>query len=81
MTSGYFEDFEVGASRKAGPYLVSKAEIIQFAKQYDPQPRHIDGGCGAFNFCGIVRIERPHVLDLRLQVSASTQCRRGHGLG
>ena len=36
MTSGYFEDFEVGDSRKAGPYLVSKAEIIQFAKQYDP---------------------------------------------
>jgi len=42
MTSGYFEDFEVGDSRKAGPYLVSKAEIIQFAKQYDPRPSHID---------------------------------------
>ena len=36
MTSGYCEDFEVGDSRKAGPYPVSKAEIIQFAKQYDP---------------------------------------------
>jgi len=42
MTSGYFEDFEVGDSRKAGPYLVSKAEIIQFAKQYDPRPFHTD---------------------------------------
>jgi acyl dehydratase len=42
MISGYFEDFEVGDSRKAGPYLVSKAEIIQFAKQYDPRPFHID---------------------------------------
>jgi acyl dehydratase len=42
MTSGYFEDFEVGDSRKAGPYLVSKAEIIQFARQYDPRPFHID---------------------------------------
>ena len=42
MTSGYFEDFEVGDSRKAGPYLVSKAEIIQFAKQHDPRPFHID---------------------------------------
>jgi acyl dehydratase len=38
MTSGYFEDFEVGYSRKVGPYLVSKAEIIQFAKQFDPRP-------------------------------------------
>ena len=42
MTSGYFEDIEVGDSRKAGPYFVSKAEIIQFAKQYDPRPLHID---------------------------------------
>lgn len=42
MTSGYFEDFEVGDNRKAGPYLVSKAEIIQFAKQYAPRPFHID---------------------------------------
>ena len=42
MTSGYFEDIEVGDSRKAGPYFVSKAEIIQFAKQYDPRPFHID---------------------------------------
>jgi acyl dehydratase len=42
MTSGYFEDIEVGDSRKAGPYFVSKDEIIQFARQYDPRPFHID---------------------------------------
>ena len=42
VTSGYFEDIEVGDSRKAGPYFVSKDEIIQFAKQYDPRPFHID---------------------------------------
>ena len=42
MSSGYFEDFEVGDRLKAGPYLVSKAEIIQVAKQFDPRPFHID---------------------------------------
>jgi acyl dehydratase len=42
MAHWYFEEIEVGASRKAGPYLVSKNEIVQFAKQYDPVPRHID---------------------------------------
>jgi acyl dehydratase len=42
MTSGYFEDIEVGDSRKAGPYFISKDEIIQFARQYDPRPYHID---------------------------------------
>ena len=47
MTSGYFEDIEVGDSRKAGPYFVSKDEIIQFAKQYDPRPFHIDEAAAA----------------------------------
>ena len=42
MTSGYFENLEVGDTRKAGPYFVSKDEIIQFAKQFDPRPFHID---------------------------------------
>jgi acyl dehydratase len=42
MTSGYFEDTEAGDSPKAGPYFVSKGEIIQFAKQYDARPFHID---------------------------------------
>lgn len=38
MTSGYFEGTEIGDSRKAGPYFVSKDEIIQFAKQYEHGP-------------------------------------------
>ena len=38
MAHWYFEEIEVGASREAGPYLVSKNEILQFAKQYDPVP-------------------------------------------
>ena len=52
MTGGYFEDFEVGDSRKAGPYLVSKGEIIQFAKQYDPRPFHIDEEAAARSVFG-----------------------------
>jgi len=50
MTSGYFEDIEVGDSRKAGPYFVSKDEIIQFARQYDPRPFHIDEKAAVFLF-------------------------------
>jgi len=47
MTSGYFEEFEVGDSRKAGPYFISKDEVIQFAKRYDPRPFHIDEAAAA----------------------------------
>ncbi|MFS8931135.1 MaoC family dehydratase [Cupriavidus taiwanensis] len=38
----YFEDFEVGSRRELGSYLVTEEEILNFARQYDPQPFHID---------------------------------------
>ncbi|MCO4890501.1 putative dehydratase, MaoC-like domain [Cupriavidus taiwanensis] len=38
----YFEDFEVGSRRELGSYLVTEEEILSFARQYDPQPFHID---------------------------------------
>src|SRR5262245_57704295 len=39
MTHLYFEDAEVGTTCKAGPYLVPKEEIIQFAKRANEAPR------------------------------------------
>jgi acyl dehydratase len=48
----YFEDAEIGTSLLAGPYLVTKSEIIQFAKQYDPIPRHIDEQAAARSIFG-----------------------------
>lgn len=38
----YWEDFAVGLTREFGGVTVSKDEIIGFAKQYDPQPFHVD---------------------------------------
>lgn len=38
----YFEDFVVGSRHPLGSRQISEDEIIAFAKQYDPQPFHID---------------------------------------
>jgi acyl dehydratase len=38
----FFEDFQVGAVREAGHYTLSKEEILDFARQFDPQPFHVD---------------------------------------
>jgi acyl dehydratase len=38
----YFEDFEVGEVRQVGSCRVSREEIIDFARRFDPQPFHID---------------------------------------
>ena len=38
----YFEDFEVGQCITLAPYSVQAADIISFARQFDPQPFHLD---------------------------------------
>ena len=38
----YWEDFKVGEVEQIGGKRVDKEEVIAFAKQYDPQPFHVD---------------------------------------
>ena len=38
----YFEDFEVGAAYRLGSRVMSKADIIAFARQFDRRPVHLD---------------------------------------
>jgi acyl dehydratase len=42
MTERYFEDYPPGAVFTAGTIAVDAAEIIEFARRYDPQPMHTD---------------------------------------
>ena len=38
----HFEDFEAGQSFDLGPHRVTAEAIIAFAKEFDPQPFHLD---------------------------------------
>jgi len=38
----YFEDYVPGLTVDCGSFSISEAEIIAFAKEYDPQPFHVD---------------------------------------
>ena len=42
MIKRYLEDFAVGQVFKSGRKRVDKDEIFAFAKEYDPQPFHLD---------------------------------------
>jgi acyl dehydratase len=37
----YFEDLQVGAETFFGSYEVTRAEVLEFARKYDPQPFHL----------------------------------------
>jgi acyl dehydratase len=42
MTERYFEDYVPGSVHDLGTITVSESDIVEFARQYDPQPFHID---------------------------------------
>lgn len=42
MTTRYFEDIEPNERHDLGTWSVSEDEIVSFARQYDPQPFHLD---------------------------------------
>ena len=73
MTRLYFEDAEVGVTSKAGPYLVSKNEVIQFAKQYDPQPRHIDEEAAARSIFGGLSASSAHTFSIFVLLTSRFQ--------
>jgi len=50
----YFEDFQVGQVHELGTYVVSREEILAFARQYDPQPFHLDEEAGRQSIYGSI---------------------------
>ena len=75
MTHLYFEDAEVGTTCKSGPRLVSKGEIIQFAAQYDPIPRHIDEEAAALSIFGGLTASGAHTFAILISLTPKLQPR------
>jgi acyl dehydratase len=42
MPFRYFEDFTEGDTLELGSFSYTEADIIEFARKYDPQPMHVD---------------------------------------
>lgn len=43
----WFEDYRPGLVLEFGALRVDEAEVLEFARRYDPQPFHIDAGAAA----------------------------------
>jgi len=42
MNERYLDDLKVGERFQSGQYIVTEEEIINFAREFDPQPFHLD---------------------------------------
>ena len=69
----YFEEAEIGKSRTAGPYLVSKDEIIEFAKKYDPQPFHINEEAAARSVFAGLTASAAHTFAILISLLSKTE--------
>lgn len=73
MASLYFEDAEIGTIRTAGPYLVTKDQIIQFAKQYDARPFHIDEEAAARSVFAGLTASGAHTFAIFISLTSKLQ--------
>jgi acyl dehydratase len=66
----YFEDFTVGETIETAPYTLDEAEIIAYAREYDPQPFHLDAAAAKKTIFGGIIASGWHTaaLMMRLQV-------------
>ena len=71
MTERYFEDYEPGAVFTSGTIAVSEAEIIDFARRYDPQAMHTDPEAAASGRFGGLIASGWHTASLMMRLFAT----------
>ena len=78
----YFEDMDVGATRVFGHYDVTREEVLDFARKYDPQPFHLSDEEAAKTHFGRLAASGWHTaaMTMRVIVDAITPERQA-GLG
>ncbi len=66
----YFEDYQAGAVYEYGYASVTEAEIVAFARQFDPQPIHVDPSFAAAGPFGGLIASGWHTAGLAMRLIA-----------
>ena len=66
----YFEDFAVGDESLFGHYDVTREEVIDFARKYDPQPFHLSDEAAARTHFGRLAASGWHTCAMTMAVIA-----------
>jgi len=66
----YFEDLQVGAETEFGSYEVTREEVLEFARKYDPQPFHLSDEEAAKTHFGRLSASGWHTAAMTMAVIA-----------
>lgn len=64
----YFDDIEVGEETEFGHYDVTREEILEFARKYDPQPFHLSDEAAAKTHFGRLAASGWHTAAMTMSV-------------
>ncbi len=67
-----FEDFAPGQKFFGGPYRVDKEEIFAFAREFDPQPHHLDEAAAEKTMLGGLSASGWHVSAIAMRMFAES---------
>lgn len=76
-----FEDFQPGRRFPLGPKTVTAAEIIEFAKEFDPQPMHVDESAGRASILGGLAASGWHTSAIFMRMMAESFLLRSNSQG
>jgi acyl dehydratase len=77
----YFEDFEPGQDIDLGTRTVTEDEIVAFARDYDPQPFHVDHDAAARSIYGGVIASGWHTCGMMMRMVVDGIMNRSASMG
>jgi acyl dehydratase len=77
----YFEDFEPGQDIDLGTRTVTEDEIVAFAREFDPQPFHLDRGAAEASIFGGVIASGWHTCSLMMRMVVDGLMNRSASMG
>lgn len=76
-----FEDVSVGQRFDCGEYTVSREEILEFARKYDPQPIHVDEDAAGKSMYGGLIASGWHTCGVAMRLMCDRFLNHSTGLG
>jgi len=77
----YWEDFKVGETVEMGSHRFSAQEIIEFGRQFDPQPFHVDPEAARESFYGELIASGWHTCSIAMRLMCDSYVNRTRSMG
>ena len=77
----WWEDFEVGQTVEMGRHTFTEDEIVSFARQFDPQPFHIDPAAARESAFGGLIASGWHTCAIGMRLMVESYVNRTRSLG